>query len=87
MAWRLLHLPAVILFARRRSVGQQMSEGKSGVRSSSRKQATANRGGMHEMPQTRRVAGAFGKDGRERKTPARAPAAGKVPSAGRRRVA
>jgi hypothetical protein len=40
---------------------------------------------MHEMPQTRRVAGAYGKDGR--KTPARAPAAGKVPRAGQRRRA
>lgn len=67
-------------------MGRQSSEGgKRGLKSSTFKQVTANRGGMHQLPQTRRVAGAFGKDGR--KTPARAPAAGKVPQAGRRRRA
>jgi hypothetical protein len=64
-----------------------MSEGKSGVRSSSRKQATANRGGMHEMPATRRVGGAFGKNGRDRRTPERGGAAGKLPNVGKRRRA
>ena len=68
-------------------VGRQSSDGKRGVRSSSRKQANANRGGMHELPQTRRVPGAYGKDGPNRRTPAREPAAGKVPTAGRRRRA
>jgi hypothetical protein len=43
------------------------------------KKTTANRGGERTMPQTKRVAGAFGKAGLGRKTPARAPAAGHVP--------
>jgi hypothetical protein len=64
-----------------------MSEGKSGVRSSSRKTAIANRGGMREMPATRQVDGAFGKDGADRKRPARAGAAGKLPNVGKRRRA
>jgi hypothetical protein len=64
-----------------------MSEGKSGVRSTSRKQSTANRGGMHEMPAARRVGGAFGKEGRDSKRPVRAGAAGKLPNVGRRRRA
>ena len=57
---------------------------KSGVRSSSIKQSRANRGGKRSMPPTKRVAGAFGKEGPNRKTPARAPAAGKTPTMGRR---
>ena len=65
-------------------MARQSSEGKRGVRSSSQKQSTANRGGMHTMPPTRRVAGAFGVDGPARRTPARAPAAGKIPTSGRR---
>ena len=64
-----------------------MSEGKSGVRSGSRKQSIANRGGMHEMPSTRRVGGAFGKEGRDRKRPVRAGAARKLPNVGKRRRA
>ena len=68
-------------------MGRQMSDGKSGVRSTSRKQAIANRGGMHEMPATRRVDGAFGKEGPDRKRPVRAGAARKLPNVGRRRRA
>jgi hypothetical protein len=65
-------------------MARQSSDGKRGVQSSSRKQATANRGGMRTMPPTRRVAGAFGVDGADRRTPARAPAARKTPTGGRR---
>ncbi|HYE92658.1 MAG TPA: hypothetical protein VEA38_16630 [Terriglobales bacterium] len=72
-------------------MAQQNSQGKRGVQSSSIKQDRANRGGMREMPQTRRVAGAFGKEGAARKTPARAPATGKLAEVkrvqGRRRAA
>jgi hypothetical protein len=64
-----------------------MSERKSGVRSTSRKRANANRGGMHEMPQTRRVGGAYGKEGRDAKRPVRAGAAKKLPNVGKRRRA
>lgn len=72
-------------------MARQTSEGKRGVRSSSIKQSRANRGGMREMPPTRQVGGAYGTEGRDRKTPPRARAAGEVPKArrpqGRKRAA
>ena len=51
------------------------------------KKATANRGGERTMPPTMRVAGAFGKEGKDRKRPVRAGAARKLPNVGRRRRA
>jgi hypothetical protein len=68
-------------------MGRQSSDGKSGLKSSSQKRDTANRGGMHPMPPTRRVPGASGVEGTKRRVSRRARPGAKAPAARRRRAA
>jgi hypothetical protein len=65
-------------------VGRQTSAGKQGLKSSSRKQVTGNRGGTRPLPATRSVTGAFGIEGADRRTPPRTVAAGEPPKRRRR---